>query len=82
MAIHRADERNISAVRKPRMALDARTQSLPLEIEIVDKEHALRIAYVEDRTIAALNRRVQLLKRGRAHIHLETELEPITREQP
>src|ERR1019366_1998286 len=63
------------------MALDARAQSLPVEIEILDKENALRIADVEDRAIPALYRRVQFFNRGRAHIHLKSELAPIASEQ-
>src|SRR6266446_4199304 len=81
MSIHHAHEGNVSTVRKSRMALDARAQSLPFEMVIVDKENTLRIADIEDRTIAVFDRRVQFFDRRRAHIHFEGKAAPIAREQ-
>src|SRR5258706_3155563 len=63
------------------MAFNSCAQSLPFEIEIVDKKYTLRIADVEDGAIAALDRCVQLFDRGRAHIHFEGEAAPVACEQ-
>src|SRR5258708_5892962 len=63
------------------MAFDTRAQRLPLKIEILDEKYTLRIADVEDRAIASVDGRAQLLYNGRAHIHFERKTAPVPFEQ-
>ena len=53
------------------MALDARAQSLPFEIEILDEKYALWISNAEDRAVTPIDGRVQFFQSSRAHIHFK-----------
>src|SRR5258705_7420183 len=63
------------------MAFDMCAQRLPLKIEILDEKYALRIADVEDRAVARVDGRVQLLESSRTHIHFERKTAPVPLEQ-
>ena len=52
----------------------SRAQRLPVEIEIVDENGALRIADVQDHALVARYQgRVQFLDDGAAHVHFERD---------
>jgi len=52
MFVDYAEKRHVRALRKMRMPFDLGAERTPVEIEMVDRDRALRIAYPNNRDVA------------------------------